>query len=212
MTARDDVPFFGPTLPNPAVFRHGPDFKQFLLTKLVNAENACYKAHKFAKLEVSLATCCSMIDVYNMSSIVCRVIIINIFFFTHLSRVCFQLRTRTSLLHSLCEELKDKTKDFLGHNEGGSSGTNAGAAGTSGGLGAELTKSSAASSSSSSSECGNGTISGAGSRFIDTVRKALIARVKTQTLSNAEANNNVSGGLSKKTSSCSADGSIPSVS
>lgn len=78
------------------------------------------------------------------------------------------------------------------------------------GLSAELTKSAA--SSSSSSECGNGTISGAGSRFIDTVRKALIARVKTQTLTNAEANNNISGGLSKKTSSCSADGSIPSVS
>jgi len=54
VTARDDVPFFGPTLPNPAVFRHGPEFKQFLLTKLVNAENACYKAHKFAKLEVSV--------------------------------------------------------------------------------------------------------------------------------------------------------------
>lgn len=53
VTARDDVPFFGPTLPNPAIFRHGPEFKQFLLTKLVNAENACYKAHKFAKLEVS---------------------------------------------------------------------------------------------------------------------------------------------------------------
>lgn len=65
VTARDDVPFFGPTLPNPAVFRHGPDFKQFLLTKLVNAENACYKAHKFAKLEVRLAIllcCCSMHD------------------------------------------------------------------------------------------------------------------------------------------------------
>jgi len=124
---------------------------------------------------------------------------------------CFQLRTRTSLLHSLCEELKDKTKDFLGHNEGGSGGTSAGTGGASGGLGSELTKSSAA-SSSSSSECGNGTISGAGSRFIDTVRKALIARVKTQTLSNVEANNNISGGLSKKTSSCSADGSIPSVS
>jgi hypothetical protein len=112
----------------------------------------------------------------------------------------------------LCEELKDKTKDFLGHNEGGTGGTSAGTGGASGGLGGELTKSSAASSSSSSSECGNGTISGAGSRFIDTVRKALIARVKTQTLSNVEANNNVSGGLSKKTSSCSADGSIPSVS
>lgn len=53
VTARDDVPFFGPTLPNPPVFNHGPEFKEFLLTKLVNAENACYKAQKFAKLEVS---------------------------------------------------------------------------------------------------------------------------------------------------------------
>lgn len=113
----------------------------------------------------------------------------------------FQLRTRTSLLHSLCEELKDKTKDFLGHN---------GDSGSASGLSTEPTKLTA--SSSSSSECSNGTISGAGSRFIDTVRKALIARVKTQTLSNSEANNNISGGLSKKTSSCSADGSIPSVS
>lgn len=52
VTARDDVPFFGPTLPSPAVFKKGPDFKEFLLTKLINAENACYKAEKFAKLEV----------------------------------------------------------------------------------------------------------------------------------------------------------------
>uniref|UniRef100_A0A670JLD6 RAP1 GTPase activating protein n=1 Tax=Podarcis muralis TaxID=64176 RepID=A0A670JLD6_PODMU len=52
VTARDDVPFFGPPLPNPAVFRKGPDFQEFLLTKLINAEYACYKAEKFAKLEV----------------------------------------------------------------------------------------------------------------------------------------------------------------
>lgn len=78
VTARDDVPFFGPTLPNPAVFRHGPDFKQFLLTKLVNAENACYKAHKFAKLEVRIA-----IRKCSVLSIVFRVIII-IFFFTYI--------------------------------------------------------------------------------------------------------------------------------
>ncbi|XP_050427384.1 rap1 GTPase-activating protein 1 isoform X2 [Adelges cooleyi] len=155
VTARDDVPFFGPTLPNPAVFRHGPEFKQFLLTKLVNAENACYKAHKFAKLE---------------------------------------LRTRTSLLHSLCEELKDKTRDFLGQQSCEASVS---------GIGPELAKSG---SSSSSSEYGNGTISGAGSRFIDTVRKALIARVKTQSASNVEANNNT---LSKKMSSCSMDGNVP---
>ncbi|XP_050525940.1 rap1 GTPase-activating protein 1 isoform X3 [Daktulosphaira vitifoliae] len=157
VTARDDVPFFGPTLPNPAIFRHGPEFKQFLLTKLVNAENACYKAHKFAKLE---------------------------------------LRTRTSLLHSLCEELKEKTKDFLGNISDNSVFA----------VGPELTKSG---SSSSSSDYGNGSISGAGSRFIDTVRKALIARVKTQSATNAEANNNNSNTLSKKMSSCSVDGSVP---
>lgn len=78
MTARDDVPFFGPALPNPAVFKkvrellmnfcifysvsdmilfsvlfQGPEFHEFLFTKLINAEYACYKAEKFAKLEVS---------------------------------------------------------------------------------------------------------------------------------------------------------------
>ncbi|KAG8569561.1 hypothetical protein GDO81_014460 [Engystomops pustulosus] len=51
VTARDDVPFFGPPLPDPAVFRKGTEFQEFLLTKLINAEYACYKAEKFAKLE-----------------------------------------------------------------------------------------------------------------------------------------------------------------
>ncbi|XP_068771975.1 rap1 GTPase-activating protein 1 isoform X2 [Struthio camelus] len=51
VTARDDVPFFGPPLPDPAVFRKGPEFQEFLLTKLINAEYACYRADKFAKLE-----------------------------------------------------------------------------------------------------------------------------------------------------------------
>uniref|UniRef100_A0A8C1G6K0 Rap-GAP domain-containing protein n=1 Tax=Cyprinus carpio TaxID=7962 RepID=A0A8C1G6K0_CYPCA len=51
VTARDDVPFFGPPLPNPAIFKKGPEFHEFLLTKLINAEYACYKAEKFAKLE-----------------------------------------------------------------------------------------------------------------------------------------------------------------
>ncbi|KAG6443406.1 hypothetical protein O3G_MSEX002824 [Manduca sexta] len=52
VTARVDVPFFGPTLPQPSVFRKGREFKEFLLTKLINAENACYKAEKFAQLEL----------------------------------------------------------------------------------------------------------------------------------------------------------------
>ncbi|XDV45946.1 hypothetical protein PO909_013944 [Leuciscus waleckii] len=51
VTARDDVPFFGPPLPNPAIFKKGPEFHEFLLSKLINAEYACYKAEKFAKLE-----------------------------------------------------------------------------------------------------------------------------------------------------------------
>lgn len=127
VTARDDVPFFGPTLPNPAVFRKGQEFKEFLLTKLINAENACYKAEKFAKLE---------------------------------------LRTRTSLLQNLCEELKEKTRDFLG---------------------ADLSQTLAGSPTpetpkSESSGGGGGGGGNAGSRFIDTVKKALIMRVRSQSV------------------------------
>ncbi|KAL0972797.1 hypothetical protein UPYG_G00194870 [Umbra pygmaea] len=51
VTAREDVPPFGPSLPNPPVFKKGPELRDFLLTKLINAENACYKSDKFAKLE-----------------------------------------------------------------------------------------------------------------------------------------------------------------
>ncbi|XP_067622688.1 rap1 GTPase-activating protein 1 isoform X2 [Eurosta solidaginis] len=119
VTARDDVPFFGPTLPNPAVFRKGQDFKEFILTKLINAENACYKADKFAKLE---------------------------------------LRTRTSLLQSLVDELKEKTRDFLG---------------------TEYTNGTAVSPTPETPKSDNST---AGSRFIDTVKKALISRVRSQSV------------------------------
>ncbi|XP_011482157.4 rap1 GTPase-activating protein 2 isoform X6 [Oryzias latipes] len=51
VTARDDVPMFGPPLPTPAIFRKGPEFREFLLTKLINAELACYKSDRFARLE-----------------------------------------------------------------------------------------------------------------------------------------------------------------
>ncbi|KAL3076246.1 hypothetical protein niasHS_013517 [Heterodera schachtii] len=49
MTARDDVPFFGPTLPRSSIVWKC-QLRDFLLTKLINAENAAYKAEKFAKL------------------------------------------------------------------------------------------------------------------------------------------------------------------
>ncbi|XP_034474125.1 rap1 GTPase-activating protein 1-like isoform X2 [Drosophila innubila] len=126
VTARDDVPFFGPTLPSPAVFRKGQEFKEFLLTKLINAENACYKAEKFAKLE---------------------------------------LRTRTSLLQNLVEELKEKTRDFLGAD-----------------LSQTLAGSPTPDTPKSESGGGGGGGGNAGTRFIDTVKKALIMRVRSQSV------------------------------
>lgn len=38
--------------PRVAPTLQGPEFQEFLLTKLINAEYACYRAEKFAKLEV----------------------------------------------------------------------------------------------------------------------------------------------------------------
>lgn len=139
VTARDDVPFFGPTLPNPAVFRKGTELKEFLLTKLINAENACYKAEKFAKLE---------------------------------------LRTRTSLLQNLVEELKEKTREFLG---------------------ADVCNGGATSPAPDTPKSDN---SNAGSRFIDTVKKALIARVRSQSVDAnlvSETNGRLSTSNGKKT-------------
>uniref|UniRef100_A0A8C2JBD5 Rap1 GTPase-activating protein 2-like n=1 Tax=Cyprinus carpio TaxID=7962 RepID=A0A8C2JBD5_CYPCA len=51
VTAREDVPQFGPPLPIPPIFKKGPEFREFLLTKLINAELACYRSSRFAKLE-----------------------------------------------------------------------------------------------------------------------------------------------------------------
>ncbi|NXR86533.1 RPGP2 protein, partial [Hypocryptadius cinnamomeus] len=61
VTAREDVPSFGPPLPSPPVFQKSPEFREFLLTKLINAENACCKSDKFAKLEVTLPMSLSLV-------------------------------------------------------------------------------------------------------------------------------------------------------
>ncbi|PZC78159.1 hypothetical protein B5X24_HaOG202554 [Helicoverpa armigera] len=116
VTARDDVPFFGPTLPQPSIFRKGREFKEFLLTKLINAENACYKAEKFAQLE---------------------------------------LRTRASLLQNLVNDLKTKTTEFLG-------------------AGVRLEPGAV-----SPQPDGTPKQDGPGARFIDTVKKALISKVRS---------------------------------
>uniref|UniRef100_A0A8C5PJP4 Rap-GAP domain-containing protein n=1 Tax=Leptobrachium leishanense TaxID=445787 RepID=A0A8C5PJP4_9ANUR len=51
VTARNDVPKFGPALPIPAVFQKNQHFREFLLTKLINAEVSCYCAERFSKLQ-----------------------------------------------------------------------------------------------------------------------------------------------------------------
>ena len=51
VTGRGDVPYFGPSLPSPPIFKRGPELREWLLCKLINAETACYKAEKFSKLE-----------------------------------------------------------------------------------------------------------------------------------------------------------------
>ncbi|XP_078278098.1 rap1 GTPase-activating protein 2-like isoform X8 [Rhinoraja longicauda] len=62
VTAREGVRHFGPPLPSPALFKQGPEFREFLLTKLINAESACYKSEKFAKLEVRNRTRAALLD------------------------------------------------------------------------------------------------------------------------------------------------------
>merc|ERR1711892_574362 len=51
VTARSDVPNFGPSLPSPPVFKRGPEFREWILNKLINAEISSYKADKFKQLK-----------------------------------------------------------------------------------------------------------------------------------------------------------------
>ena len=115
VSARSGVPFFGPALPKYGIISKN-HLKEFLLTKLINAENACYKAEKFAKLE---------------------------------------FRTRSSLLQNLVEDLRDKTKDFLG-------------------VDTIVPPDSPAKDSNSKSENSSTT------RFIDSVKKAFTSKTKSQ--------------------------------
>ncbi|XP_029958986.1 rap1 GTPase-activating protein 2 isoform X2 [Salarias fasciatus] len=52
VTAREDVPLFGPVLPDPPVFTDPSQLREFLLTKLINAEISCYRAEQFSRLEL----------------------------------------------------------------------------------------------------------------------------------------------------------------
>ncbi|XP_013883558.1 rap1 GTPase-activating protein 2 isoform X3 [Austrofundulus limnaeus] len=103
VTAREDVPPFGPPLPNPAVFQKGPDFRDFLLTKLINAELASYKSERFARLEVNAP---AGGDTHrNQAQLFC-------------SLDPFQERTRAALLDGLLDELQRRSQSMLGLSSG----------------------------------------------------------------------------------------------
>lgn len=140
VTARDDVPFFGPALPNPAIFKkvrgnkacdsnycipsqcsfiiwfqtwclfslwlfsfQGPEFHEFLFTKLINAEYACYKAEKFAKLEVS---CWKAFKTFLAFS--------KYVFNLPLCVYVCEERTRSALLETLYEEIHVNSQAMMG--------------------------------------------------------------------------------------------------
>jgi hypothetical protein len=50
VTARKDVPNFAPPITAEGVYEHDDTFREWLMSKLLNAEAACYKADKFKKL------------------------------------------------------------------------------------------------------------------------------------------------------------------
>ncbi|KAL3083362.1 hypothetical protein niasHS_011164 [Heterodera schachtii] len=45
-----DVPTFGPPIPASATFQKGAEFHDFLITKIINAENAVHRSRKFASM------------------------------------------------------------------------------------------------------------------------------------------------------------------
>ncbi|NWS50632.1 SI1L3 protein, partial [Probosciger aterrimus] len=47
VTRSKDVPSFGPPIPNGVTFRKSDVFREFLLAKVINAENAAHKSDKF---------------------------------------------------------------------------------------------------------------------------------------------------------------------
>ena len=51
VTAKQDVPEFAPRLPHEATFQWGEHFRNYLLTKLITAEKACYKSQTFNALQ-----------------------------------------------------------------------------------------------------------------------------------------------------------------
>ncbi|GIY89820.1 hypothetical protein CDAR_522612 [Caerostris darwini] len=47
--SEESVPLFGPTLPNPPIFKNHQEFREFLLVKLINGEKAAFNTPTFAQ-------------------------------------------------------------------------------------------------------------------------------------------------------------------
>ncbi|CAL1295904.1 unnamed protein product [Larinioides sclopetarius] len=47
--SEETVPLFGPTLPNPPIFKNHQEFREFLLVKLINGEKAAFNTPTFAQ-------------------------------------------------------------------------------------------------------------------------------------------------------------------
>eukprot|EP01130_Rhizamoeba_saxonica_P006890 TRINITY_DN2765_c0_g1_i1.p1 TRINITY_DN2765_c0_g1~~TRINITY_DN2765_c0_g1_i1.p1 ORF type:complete len:154 (+),score=32.21 TRINITY_DN2765_c0_g1_i1:2-463(+) len=45
--AHGDVPEFGPPIPYPPIFKHGPEFGEWIISKMINAELAAYRGKLF---------------------------------------------------------------------------------------------------------------------------------------------------------------------
>jgi len=50
VSCSQDVPNFGPPIPPNSTFKHGKAFRDFLLCKVINAENAAHKSQKFTTM------------------------------------------------------------------------------------------------------------------------------------------------------------------
>lgn len=120
VTARSDVPYFGPSLPNPAIFKKGEEFKEFLLTKLINAENACYKAEKFSTLERRTRSCL----LSNLTEQLCQLTaeylnnqVSNMHHKSSIDRADFS-HSQTGILNSVKKALIGRTKSYAPTNIG----------------------------------------------------------------------------------------------
>lgn len=116
VTARSDVPYFGPSLPSPAVFRRGSEFKDFLLTKLINAENACYKAEKFSTLERRTRSCL----LSSLTEQLCQLTAEYLTNSTNTTKVekATDFNNQTGILNSVKKALIGRTKSYAPPNLG----------------------------------------------------------------------------------------------